>query len=165
MKLLFLQTGGTIDKDYPVKRGSYQFEISKPAAARILKKILVNFEYEIKTVTKKDSLDLTDVDRKNILEVCNTVSYDKIIITHGTDTMVNTAEVLSSIKNKVIIITGAILPWTFKETDSEFNLGTAVGAIGHLKPGVYIAMSGVIYKWDEVEKNEKGNMFVYKKKS
>lgn len=165
MKILFVQTGGTIDKDYPVKRGSYHFEIDGPAFEQILHKVLVNFNYETISVTKKDSLDLDESDREKIYDACKSTEIDRIIITHGTDTIVQTAQVLSKITDKVIILTGSILPWTFKQTDAEFNLGVAVGAISHLKNGIYVAMSGIVYKWDEVEKNDLGNRFVYKEKS
>lgn len=93
---------------------------------------------------KKDSLDITDEDRQRIKEACENTDNDKIIITHGTDTLEQTAKVLSDIKNKTIILTGSKRPQTFTDSDADFNIGVAVGAVGCLQNGVYIAMSGVV---------------------
>jgi L-asparaginase len=161
MKIVFIQTGGTIDKDYPRTVRGYAFEITEPAVKRILERVNPNFEYEIITVTRKDSLDLTEEDREKIYEVCKKVDCKRIIITHGTDTMIETAKKLSTIKGKVIILTGAFKPERFKDSDADFNVGVAVGAVNVLEEGVYIAMNGRVYRWDEVRRNESG-MFVEK---
>jgi len=162
MKITFIQTGGTIDKDYPKLVKGYAFEIGEPAVKRILEKINPNFEYEIVSVLKKDSLDITDEDREKIYETCQKADSDKIIITHGTDTMIETAKKLSEIRNKVIILTGAMKPERFKGSDADFNLGTAVGAINVLENGVYIAMNGRVYPWDKVKRNSETGQFVEK---
>lgn len=151
MKITFIQTGGTIDKNYMAnsKNHGYNFEISEPAVNAILKKIEPKFEFEIFTVTKKDSLDLTDSDRQKIYDKCKNIKNDKIIITHGTDTFLKTAKVLSLIKNKVIILVGAMKPEKFQDSDAMFNVGCAVGAINFLPNGVYITINGIVNKWSE----------------
>ncbi|MFA6106667.1 MAG: asparaginase domain-containing protein [Patescibacteria group bacterium] len=151
MKISFIQTGGTIDKDYKAceKHHGYNFEISEPAVKQVLKKMEPGFTYEILSVCKKDSLDLTDRDRENIYQKCEELDNDKIIITHGTDTLKETAKRLSSIKNKTIILTGAMKPEKFQNSDAEFNIGVAVGAAGFLKNGVYIAINGLVKRWND----------------
>ena len=150
MKILFIQTGGSIDKDYP-KEKRYSFDISEPAAKRILSRVDINFEFEIKSVLKKDSLDMTEADREKIYNACVKAKEDKIIITHGTDTIIQTAKKLKSIKNKVIVLTGAVKPEVFSGSDADFNLGMAVGAVNVLKKGIYIAISGRVYSPDKIK--------------
>ncbi len=156
MKVLFIGAGGSIDKDYPKKAQTYEFEIGEPTVKEILESVRLNFDYEIISVLKKDSLDMNETDRKKIYDACVDAEEDKIIITHGTDTMVKTAEVLSKIKDKLIILTGSAVPSKFRNTDAPFNVGVAVGALKLLKNGVYIAMNGKIFKWDQVRKLESG---------
>ena len=154
MKILFIQTGGTIDKDYPKTTKGYAFEIAEPAVKRILEKIKPNFNYEILPLMRKDSLDITNIDRQKILQSCIEADTDKIIVTHGTDTMIETAKFLSNIKNKSIILTGAVKPEKFKDSDAEFNLGVAIGALNKLNSGVYIAMNGRIFPADKIQRDE-----------
>ena len=163
MKILFVQTGGSIDKDYPRATKGYAFEITEPAVKRILQKVKPNFEFEIISVLKKDSLDITEKDREKIHETCKKANGDKIIVTHGTDTMMETAEKLSDIKDKVIILTGATKPEKFSDSDAQFNIGTAVGAVNVLNNGVHIAMNGRIYSWDSVERNLETGQFIEKR--
>ena len=163
MKIVFIQTGGTIDKDYPKLTKGYAFEIGEPAVKRILEKVNPNFEFEIISVLKKDSLDITEEDREKIYQACQKTNSDKIIITHGTDTMIETAKKLSGIKDKIIILTGAMRPEKFKDSDADFNLGTAIGALNVLEKGVYIAMNGRIYSWDKVKRNLENGQFIEKK--
>ena len=144
MRISFIQTGGTIDKDYPKRTGGYAFEISEPSASRILKRINPGFSYEIITAFRKDSLEITNEDRQELKTICERTSNDKIIITHGTDTMIETAKYLEGIKGKTIILTGAFLPEKFKDSDAEFNLGVAIGAINFLANGVFVAMNGCV---------------------
>ena len=113
MKIAFIQTGGTIDKDYPKTIGGYAFEIAEPAVKRILQKANPNFDFEIISVLRKDSQDINDEDRKRIYDACEETAADKIIVTHGTDTMIETAEKLSNIKDKVVIPTGSMKPEKF----------------------------------------------------
>lgn len=162
MKVTFIQAGGTIDKDYPKAVGGYCFEIGEPAVKRILRRVNPNFGFEVVTVLRKDSLDITEEDRRKIRDACLNAGGDKIIITHGTDTMLETARELSGIKNKVIILTGASRPERFKDSDADFNLGTAVGAANVLNEGVYVAMNGRVYPWDKVERDKETGRFVEK---
>ena len=159
MKILFIQTGGTIDKDYPKLTKGYAFEITEPAVKRILENIAPMFEYEIKPLLQKDSLDMTDEDRRIILETCQKSDSEKILITHGTDTMIETAEKLSEIKGKTIVITGAMRPERFSNSDASFNIGVAIGALNSIKNGVYIAMNGRIYEYDKVKRNTDTGQF------
>jgi len=151
MKISFIQAGGTIDKDYNAtdENHGYNFEISGPTVKSILNKMEPDFDFEIFSVAKKDSLDLTDDDREKIYKECNNIENDKIIITHGTDTFKKTAGVLSKIKNKVIILTGSMKPAKFQDSDAMFNIGVAVGAVSVLTNGIYISINGMIYKWDD----------------
>src|SRR6185503_20758207 len=120
MKILFLQTGGTIDKDYPKTFRGYNFEISEPAVKRILAKVHPNFSSTIVSVLKKDSMDFIDKDRQKIYDVCAKAKEENIIITHGTDTMVQTAEKLHTITDKRIVLTGSLRPEKFSDSDAMF---------------------------------------------
>ncbi|QQR79163.1 MAG: asparaginase [Candidatus Moraniibacteriota bacterium] len=162
MKITFIQIGGTIDKEYPRMTKGYAFEIGEPAVKRILEKVNPNFEHEIISLLKKDSLDLTDDDRAKILEACRNAVGDKIIITHGTDTMIETADKLSEIQNKTIIITGSMRPEKFSDSDAMFNVGAAVIAVQTVPKGIYIAMNGKVYGWNEVKRNKETGQFVDK---
>jgi L-asparaginase len=157
MKITFITTGGTIDKAYEKKKGTYNFEIMNPSVTYVLKNITPNFEHEIISALKKDSLDMDDQDRQLVFDTCKDVENDKIIITHGTDTMIDTAKKLSEIKGKVIVLVGAAQPERFKETDADFNIGMAVGAVNILKEGVYVAMNGRVYEWDKCKKSDSGH--------
>ena len=162
MKIAFIQTGGTIDKDYPKATGGYAFEIAEPAVKRILQRVNLNFDWEIISILRKDSQDITEEDRQKIRDACERAEADKIIVTHGTDTMIETARELCSIKDKVIVLTGAMKPEKFIDSDASFNLGVAVGAINVLRQGVYIAMNGRIYPWDIAKRNSRTGQFVDK---
>ena len=108
---------------------------------------------------RKDSLEMTDEDRELIRETCQNSEQDKILITHGTDTMTQTAECLLGITGKTIVLTGAMAPARFKETDAVFNLGLATGAAQALESGVYIAMNGQIFPAGKVKKNREQRRF------
>ena len=160
MNILFVQTGGTIDKDYAKVWKAYAFEIEDPAVKRILARVSPTFKYRIETVCKKDSMDLTDEDRQALYECCDEAPESHIIITHGTDTMSQTADTLSRLSGKTIVITGSARPERFENTDAHFNVGVAVGAVEALEPGVYIAMNGVVSRWDKVRKDPKTGQFL-----
>lgn len=164
MDILFVQTGGTIDKDYPRTVKGYAFEIGEPAIKKILDKIRPGFGYKVVTLLQKDSGDITDADRSMIFNYCRKSLSEKIIITHGTDTIIKTAQLLKSIKNKTIILTGAFKPETFKNSDADFNIGFAIGAIEHAPYGVYIAMNGKLFSAGNVGRNQKGQFTEIKKK-
>jgi L-asparaginase len=160
MKILFIQTGGTIDKDYPKKIKGYGFEITEPAVRQILERINPAFEYEVISLLRKDSTDITVKDKKKIFEECEKADTDKIIITHGTDTMIDTAIFLSDVDKKTIVLTGAFKPEKFTNSDADFNVGAAVGAINALGYGVYIAMNWTVYKYDKVKRDKVSGKFV-----
>jgi L-asparaginase len=161
MKITFIQTGGSIDKDYPRVTMGYAFEIGEAAVKRILEQFKPNFEYEVVPLMQKDSLDMIDADREKIYQTCKNAG-NKIIITHGTDMMIKTAEKLSGIRDKVIILTGATKPERFKDSDAVFNIGTAIGAANVVENGVYISMNGRVYAWNKVDRNMKTGKFVEK---
>lgn len=149
MKITFVQTGGTIDKDYPKGKTNhgYNFEITDPAVARILEKVPNTLEYEIIQLLQKDSLDITNDDREIILSGVRSIENERIVITHGTDTIRLTAEKLLSIPDKTIVITGATLPEKFSDSDAMFNVGMAVAAVTILDKGVYVALNGRVMPW------------------
>lgn len=159
MKILIIQTGGTIDKDYPKKNMGYAFEIDEPAAARILENAEPGFEYEINGLLKKDSLDITDKDRAIIKAVCEQADQTKIIITHGSDTMVETARFIGDIPGKAIVLTGAYRPERFTNSDAGFNLGVAIGAVNLLEEGTFVAMNGKVMVPATCKKNENTGRF------
>lgn len=164
MKILFLQTGGSIDKDYPSGEDNdgYSFVITSPAFDRILGYVQPSFDYGTQSVLQKDSLDITDEDRNKILRACADSDIDKIVVTHGTDTMLKTAELLRQITDKTIVLTGAMTPELFKSTDADFNLGTAIGGVAVLSPGVYVAMNGLVLPWDRIVFDRAAKRFVAK---
>jgi len=154
-KLLFIQTGGTIDKDYPKVTNGWAFEIADPAIDRILAKHDLPFEYEVVSLLKKDSQEILNEDRQNISEYISQANFQKIIITHGTDTMIETGQFLSTIQDKLIILTGAMRPERFANSDADFNLGMAVGAMSILEKGVFLAMSGRVMPIASVKRDLK----------
>lgn len=160
MKVTFIQTGGTIDKDYPIRVGSYAFEINDPAVQRILKIARPNFTYKVFSILRKDSLEITDSERDLIYQTCKKEKSHRIVVTHGTDTMIDTAKTLSRINDKVIVLTGSHLPEKFRDSDAMFNVGTAIGALNLLTNGVYIAMNGRIYSWDKCKKDSLSVRFI-----
>lgn len=158
MKIKLLLTGGTIDKHYNQSNGELHFVDSH--IADILKLGRNKSDIEIQKILLKDSLDFIDEDRKNITNACQTSVQNHILITHGTDTMVQTAKELAELKlNKTIVLTGAMIPFVFKDTDAVFNVGFALAATQTLSSGVYVAMNGKVFDWDNVEKNREIGVF------
>ena len=157
MKIKIFTTGGTLDKIYFDDLSTY--EVGKPRVGEILKTAKVNFEYTIEEIFRKDSLQLTSSDRQNIKKRVADDPSRFILITHGTDSMTLTADTLKDIPDKVIVLTGAIKPYLFKQSDATFNVACAIGAMQALSPGVYIAMSGLIFKAGEVKKNRDKERF------
>tara|TARA_Y100000817_G_scaffold277725_1_gene240038 strand:- start:112 stop:597 length:486 start_codon:yes stop_codon:yes gene_type:complete len=151
MKVAILTTGGTFDKVYFDANSEYS--IGDPCITSILDEGNVNSDYRIQSILKKDSLDITSKERqiiKNSVEEC---AEERIIIIHGTDTMVETAKSLEDIKDKTIVLTGAMQPARFKKTDAIFNSGFALAAAQILEYGVYITMNGMVFHSDNVRKN------------
>jgi len=150
-------TGGTIDKVYFDALSDYQ--IGEPVVGNILKEALAKFSFEVASILKKDSLEITDEDREMIFKQVAADSCEHILITHGTDTMINTAQRLEVIKDKTIVLTGAMQPARFRNTDAIFNIGYAISAAQHLPHGIYLAMNGQIFTPDAVQKNRAAAQF------
>lgn len=149
-KILFIQAGGTIDKDYKgsnVNHG-YNFAIGEPAIARILKRARFPHTYRLLPVCKKDSLDMTDDDRNAIRSAAADAKEDMIVILHGTDTIHVTAKHVALLP-KTIVLTGAMQPERFRDSDADFNAGMAIGAAQCAAVGTYIALYGEVRRWDE----------------
>jgi L-asparaginase len=156
-KLLIITTGGTIDKIYFDDKSDYQ--IGEPQISQILHAMHVAFEFEVSSLMRKDSLHMEDRDRQLILDVVSASDIRHILITHGTDSMVETAAVLQNVPDKTIVLTGALNPARFRDSDAIFNIGCAVGAVQTLPPGVYIAMNGKAWDPTQVRKNRRENRF------
>lgn len=157
MFIRFLTTGGTIDKIYFDDMS--QFEVGESVIQHILTDGLVNFDYDVVSMFRKDSLDLTDEDRQELRNYIEGDDAGHYVISHGTDTMVRTAEVLSGLEGKTIVLTGALSPARFKSSDAVFNVGMAVAAVQSLEPGVYLAMNGRVFEAGNVRKNKEKNCF------
>ncbi len=154
----FFITGGTFDKEYNELNGTLFFKDSHLVEMLRLGRCLTS--YQIRTLMMIDSLNMTDNDRKIILDNCISCSSNNIIITHGTDTMVETARLLGeTIKNKIIILTGAMIPYKFGSSDGLFNLGSAIAFCQTLSNGVYIVMNGNCFTFDAVRKNRDLGIF------
>ena len=157
VNLCVVTTGGTIDKIYFDDKSDYQ--IGEPQIGRILEELGVAFRFSVIGLLRKDSLHVTDADRQLLRQTIAAQSARHVLVTHGTDTMVDTAQVLASIPDKIIVLTGALNPARFRGSDAEFNIGCAVGAVQSLPPGVYIAMNGRIWEPGKVRKNVAANRF------
>ncbi|MGH1470423.1 MAG: asparaginase domain-containing protein [Cellvibrionaceae bacterium] len=157
MPIKIFATGGTIDKTYFDKKDEYH--VGDPQVTGILQRANVVVDYQVISLMKKDSLDLDDSDREIIQKAVVLEREKKIVITHGTDTMIKTAEVLQDIPDKVIVITGAMYPAQYRDSDAVFNLGAALAAVQTLSSGVYIVMNGKIFDPNTAVKNIKMNRF------
>ncbi len=156
-QLCIVTTGGTIDKIYFDDKSDFQ--VGEPQIGRILDELGVAFRYSVIPILRKDSLHLDDADRELLRATIAAQSARHVLVTHGTDSMVETAKVLAAIPGKTIVLTGALNPARFRGSDAEFNIGTAVGAVQSLPPGVYIAMNGRIWDPARVRKNVDANRF------
>lgn len=157
-RIHFFCAGGTIDKVYFDAKSEYQ--IGEPAVIKILAEMPVYFDYQVSSVLKKDSLNMDEADRTKIYDVIESCDDENIVITHGTDTMPETARKLASIKHKTIVLTGAMSPAIFRDTDALFNVGGAITATQSLEHGVYIAMNGQVFDALNVQKNVEQGRFI-----
>lgn len=157
MKIAIYTMGGTIDKIYFDDLSDYV--VGEPQAGEILKEAQAAFEFSVNEVLRKDSLHLTDEDRALLRERIAADPCPLILVTHGTDTMAETAKALMGLPEKVIVFTGALSPARFKGSDAGFNIGCAVGAVQSLPPGVYISMNGVVFEAGKVRKNRAAGRF------
>jgi len=154
MAIRIFVTGGTFDKEYNELNGQLFFKDTHLPEMLSLGRSRINVD--IRTLMMIDSLDMTDEDRETIAQNCLRAKEDKILITHGTDTMVETAKLLANeIKNKTIVLTGAMVPYKFGSSDGLFNLGSALAFVQLLPHGIYIVMNGHYFNWDNVRKIKK----------
>ena len=144
-------TGGSIDKGYSTKESS--FVVGEPHIGPILQEANVAVAYEVESLLKKDSLEITDEDRQAIFHKIEADPHRQIILTHGTDTMVETAMLLRAVGGKVIVLTGAMQPTAFKQTDAAFNVGCAIIAVQTLPDGIYVVMNGRVFDPRRARKN------------
>ena len=158
--VVVLTTGGTIDKQYFDALSRYQ--ITDTMVTKLLEIARVTHPHRVEEVLRKDSLELTDKDRERLVEHVRQSEASRIVITHGTDTMTVSARALLPITNKTIVLTGALAPARFSESDAAFNLGMAFATAQNAAPGVYITMNGSVFRADEVEKDRDQSRFVLK---
>jgi L-asparaginase len=156
-KLHIFTTGGTIDKIYFDAKSEY--EVGEPQIGEILREMGVTFPFEITSLMRKDSLDMTSADREQIRDAVLKCPDKHILITHGTDSMTDTARALVNIPDKTIVLTGALNPARFRGSDAMFNIGGAVAAVQSLAPGVHIFMNGRVFNAQKVRKNREKNRF------
>ena len=156
-QLCIVTTGGTIDKIYFDDKSDYQ--IGEPQIGGILRELGVAFRFNVIPILRKDSLHIDAADRELMRAAIAAQPARHVLVTHGTDTMVETAQVLESLTDRTIVLTGALSPARFRGSDAEFNVGTAVGAVQCLPPGVYIAMNGRVWDIHKVRKNVAANRF------
>lgn len=155
--ITILTTGGTIDKIYFDQKSTFQ--VGDPQIGQVLQEVSVVPEYRVRPLLRKDSLELTDEDRRLIREAIEAAEGKRFLVTHGTDTMVETARALRGGGGKVIVLTGAMQPARFRQTDAVFNIGCAFTAVQLLPPGVYIVMNGRVFDPERTRKNVERNCF------
>jgi L-asparaginase len=159
-RIRILATGGTFDKEYNELTGELFFKSTHTGDMLQLGRCLL--DVEIEELMMIDSLNMTEADRRLILERCRAVPEQRIVITHGTDTMAETAAVLGAGLQdgfKTVVLTGAMVPYKFGSSDGMFNLGTAMAFVQTLEAGVYVAMNGSWFTWDSVRKDKKKGIF------
>jgi L-asparaginase len=155
--ILILTTGGTIDKIYFDALSDYQ--VGEPYIITNLQEMHIGVSYRVEQLFRKDSLEISDDDRRLIHDAVARAPESRILITHGTDTMTLTARALHTIAGKTIVLTGALQPARFSGSDALFNIGGALVAVQLLEPGVYITMHGTVYSADQVRKDRHHNRF------
>ncbi|WP_193213606.1 asparaginase domain-containing protein [Luteolibacter marinus] len=155
--LLVLTTGGTIDKVY--FDASSEYEVGEPTVPHVFRESGVTLEWRLLPLLRKDSLEIDAADRAAIRRACEEAAETRILVTHGTDTMSETADALTGIPGKTIVLTGALAPARFRVTDAIFNLGLALGAVQSLPPGVFLAMNGTVFPAGTVRKNREAGRF------
>jgi L-asparaginase len=156
--IVVLTTGGTIDKTYFDALSEYQ--IGESVVQKLLEIARVSYPFRIVEALRKDSLELTPEDREVLRAKVAELTTNRVVITHGTDTMTETARVLASVRDKTIVLTGALSPARFSESDATFNLGMAFATAQVAAPGVYITMSGQVFRADAVRKDRDAGRFV-----
>lgn len=155
---MIVTTGGTIDKAYFDALSAYQ--IGEPVVKKLLDVANVTYPYRIIELLRKDSIELTDEDRARLKQTVAALDARRVVVTHGTDTMTESAQVLAAIPDKTIVLTGALSPARFSDSDATFNIGMAFAAAQTLPAGVYVAMNGRVFRGDEVKKDREQRRFV-----
>ena len=164
MTIRIIITGGTFDKHYDEIRGNLTFKDTHLPQILKIARCTVPIEVELNQLI--DSLDMHAANRQQVLESCRSAPEEHIVITHGTDTMVETAGVLGAAGlDKTVVLTGAMVPYVFNNSDAVFNLGCAVTAVQILPRGVFIAMNGQVFPWDDVRKNKEQGVFTRRSES
>jgi L-asparaginase len=158
MSVRIFVTGGTFDKEYDELTGKLYFKDTH--VPEMLDRGRCMLDVYIQTLMMVDSLEMTGEQREQIVTACNGCSEGYIVITHGTDTMVETARVIAAgVQGKTVVLTGAMVPYAFGSSDGLFNLGSALSSVQSLPPGVYISMNGRTFPWDNVTKNKDEGVF------
>ena len=157
MQLEIFTTGGTIDKVYFDAKS--KFEVGEPQILEVLREANLCIDYQVTPLMRKDSLELTDEDREQVRKAVEASTATRIVITHGTDTMTDTARSLAGVTGKTIVLTGAMQPARFRFTDAVFNIASAMMAAQTLAEGVYITMNGQVFDPESTRKNVEMNRF------
>ena len=157
MQLEIFTTGGTIDKVYFDAKS--KFEVGEPQILEVLREANLSIAYQVTPLMRKDSLELTDQDRELVRKAVEASTATRIVITHGTDTMIDTARFLTGVTGKTIVLTGAMQPARFRFTDAVFNIASAMMAAQTLAEGVYITMNGQVFDPESTRKNVEMNRF------
>ncbi len=157
MQLEIFTTGGTIDKVYFDAKS--KFEVGEPQILEVLREANLCIDYQVTPLMRKDSLELTDEDREQVRKAVEASTATRIVITHGTDTMTDTARALAGVNGKTIVLTGAMQPARFRFTDAVFNIASAMMAAQTLAEGVYITMNGQVFDPAKTRKNVEMNRF------
>ena len=157
MNITLFTTGGTIDKTYFDQKDTYH--VGEPQSPGVLSRANVTLDYKVVSLMQKDSLEITDDDRQIMLDAISKSESKHVVVTHGTDTLVKTAKFLAAISNKVIVLTGSMLPAQYRDSDAVFNLGGAFVAVQTLPEGVYIVINGQVFEPDNAVKNVEENRF------
>ena len=158
MRIRLIVTGGTFDKEYDEVHGTLAFR--ETHVTKMLELGRCRLDVAVDTLLLKDSLDLTATDREAIVRACQACAEDRIVITHGTDTMVETAQAIAArVRDRTVVLTGAMIPFAFGSSDGLFNLGSALSFAQALPPGVYVAMNGRCFAHHNVRKNRDLGVF------
>lgn len=157
MKIQIFAVGGTIDKIYFDAKSD--FEVGEPQIGELLHEANVTFDYSVTSLMRKDSIEMTEEDRHLVRDAVESCTSEHILITHGTDTMADTARALQGVTGKTIVLTGAMQPARFRVSDAIFNIGYAIGALQLLEPGVYVAINGQVFHPEHLRKNRDAHRF------
>jgi L-asparaginase len=157
MDIQIFAVGGTIDKIY--FDAASEFKVGEPQIGELLHEANVTFHYEVESLMRKDSLEMTDADRQLVREAVEQCSCERILITHGTDTMADTARALMGVQQKAVVLTGSMQPARWRVSDAIFNIGFAIGSLLQVPHGIYVAMNGQVFEPAHLRKNRSAHRF------